>query len=381
MLSELLPFDAPLSAFEARSKRLAGAYRAGDSSALRAFGAFHPALRRPDVKWLPRELSEAEVRDAAFGTEDARLVVARSYEFEDWGALVELVNAVQEGGAVLRFEAAVEAVVDGDLEGLRRRLDEDPGLVTARSTRRCCFDPPVHRATLLHYLAANGVEAWRQRSPKNAAELARLLCERGAEADAPADIYGGECTTLSLLVSSAHPAEAGVQVDLLDVLIDHGASLEGEPNSQTSPLRAALAFGYLDAARALVRRGARIESASVAAGLGRVEELESLLAAADAGDRHLALALAAQGGHLEALRLLIEAGEAVDRFNPPGAHPHSTPLHQAALGGHLNVVRLLVESGARRDLEDKIYGGTPLGWAEHGGKAEVVAYLASLEGS
>ena len=48
-------------------------------------------------------------------------------------------------------------------------------LVHARSERVTAQDPPVHRATLLHYLAANGVEGLRQRSPANAAEIARLL--------------------------------------------------------------------------------------------------------------------------------------------------------------------------------------------------------------
>ena len=44
-------------------------------------------------------------------------------------------------------------------------LRRDPALVRARSSRVCCFDPPVHRATLLHYVAANGVEAYRQKTP------------------------------------------------------------------------------------------------------------------------------------------------------------------------------------------------------------------------
>ncbi|MEO8564207.1 MAG: hypothetical protein ABI601_19155 [bacterium] len=31
--------------------------------------------------------------------------------------------------------------------------------------------------------------------------------------------------------------------------------------------------------------------------------------------------------------------------------------------------------GARLDIEDTIYFGTPLGWALHGGRAEIAAYL------
>lgn len=73
----------------------------------------------------------------------------------------------------------------------------------------------MHRATLLHYVAANGVEGHRQRTPANAPDVARVLLESGAEPDAVADMYGGQCTTMVLLVSSSHPAEAGVQVDTL----------------------------------------------------------------------------------------------------------------------------------------------------------------------
>ena len=139
----------------------------------------------------------------------------------------------------------------------------------------------------------------------------------------------------------------------------------------------ALVFGCADAQRALVRRGARVDRLAIAAGLGHATDAVQLLPAADAAERHLALALAAQLGHEEVVRLLLDAGEDPDRYNPEGAHAHATPLHHAALGGHLAVVRLLVERGARLDLEDRIYSATPLGWAQHAGRAEVEAYLRS----
>ncbi len=80
---------------------------------------------------------------------------------------------------------------------------------------------------------------------------------------------------------------------------------------------------------------------------------------------------------MEIVRLLLDAGEDPNRYNPKGNHAHSTPLHQAVWGGHEDVVRLLVERGARLDIRDTIYEGTPLGWAEHGGRAEIAAYLRS----
>ena len=79
--------------------------------------------------------------------------------------------------------------------------------------------------------------------------------------------------------------------------------------------------------------------------------------------------------------LLLEAGEDPDRFNPPGTHAHSTPLHQAAIAGHLDMVKLLLKHGARLDLKDEIYHSTPLGWAEHGEQAAVAGYLRNISGT
>jgi hypothetical protein len=168
---------------------------------------------------------------------------------------------------VARFESAVEAVITGDADVLERLLNTAPALVHTRSTIVTHHDRPRHRATLLHYVAANGVESHRQKTPGNAAAIARLLLQTRAELDAFAAMYGGQHTTLSTLVSSAHPAQAGVQVALVDVLIDFGAAVEGRGSGRWgSPLMTALAFGYLDAAQALVRRGARVGTLAAAAG-------------------------------------------------------------------------------------------------------------------
>ena len=276
----------------------------------------------------------------------------------------------------LRFERAADAVVDGDVATLAALLASHPELATARSQRVTDRHPPVHRATLLHYVAANGVEDVRQRSPGNAAEVARLLLNAGADPNALADMYGGQCSTLSMLVSSTPPAQAGVQVPLIYVLADFGASLEtiGEGH-WSSPLVTALVFGFRDAAEALVRRGARVGSLVAAAGLGRLDLVTAMLPGASLDERHRAFALAAQLGHLEISRALLDAGEDPNRFNPAGMHAHATPLHHAALGGHDAVVRLLVERGARLDLEDTIYHATPAGWAEHGGHAAIAEWL------
>jgi len=372
-----LPFFAGLDEYQRQAEQLLEGHRAGDPDAIRTLKERLPRFLRSDAPWLSKNLSDAEIQKASLGMVDAQLAIARSHDFKDWCALADFVESVtQSNSPVWQFESAVEAVISGHIATLERLLSEHSSLTHARSTRVTCFDPPAHRATLLHYVAANGVEGHRQKSPANAVEIAKALLVAGAEVDALADLYGGQCTTMSLLVSSEPPARAGVQVALVDMLLDHGAAIEGHGSGQWgSPLMTALAFGYPAAAEALLRRGARVDHLAAAAGLGRVADARRLLPKADSQCRHRALALAAQLGHVEVVRLLLDAGENPNRFNPKGNHAHSTPLHQAALAGNSAVVQLLVERGARLDIKDKIYLATPRDWAEHAGHSFLAEFL------
>ncbi|HYM09704.1 MAG TPA: ankyrin repeat domain-containing protein [Bryobacterales bacterium] len=376
-----LPFRASLAEYQRQAEELLEAWKAGDRGAIQILRTRHPRFLDDRIPWLPKRLPDSEIRSAALELADTQLAIARWYDFQSWPALAQYVEAVaHEDSPVCQFESAVEAVISGDVAALESLLRQNPELVQARSTRVTHFDPPVHRATLLHYVAANGVEGHRQKTPQNAVAVAEILLEAGAEVDALADLYGGHCTTMSMLVSSCHPAKAGVQVALVDTLLDFGAAVEAQGAGQwVSPLMTALAFGYHSAAEALVRRGARVDNIAAAAGLGRLADARQLLAAAGGEDRHRALALAAQHGHLEIVRLLLDAGEDPNRYNPKGNHGHSTPLHQAVWSGHEAVVRLLVERGARLDIRDTIYDGTPRGWAEYGGRTEIAEYLRARE--
>lgn len=376
-----LPFRARIEDYEKQADDLLNAWQAGDPGAIQIVRQKHPRFLNPEIPWLPKKMPESEVRSVPLERSDAQLTVARVYDFESWPRLVDYVDAVtREGSPVSQFESAVEAVINGDLATLRSLLGQDPELVRARSTRVTPFDPPRHRATLLHYVGANGVEGYRQKTPGNAVDVAKALLEGGAEADALADMYGGQHTTMSMLVSSSYPAEAGLQVPLIHTLLDFGAAIDGHGSGEwTSPLMTALAFGFLPAAEALVERGARADHLAAAAGLGRLADARRLLGDASSEERHRALALAAQLGHVEVVGLLLDAGENPDRYNPKGNHGHTTPLHQAVWAGHDRVVRMMVERGARLDITDTIYEATPLGWATYGGRHEIAEYLRARE--
>ncbi len=147
----------------------------------------------------------------------AREAMAREYGFANWN------SAVADGGQMpdVVFEAAVDAVVGGDLDLLTRLLVGDPSLATARSSYG-------HRATLLHYVAANGVEIVRQTVPANADRITERLLEAGADPTATMPVYDGSYPTLSLLLSSSHPANAGVVsavVELLNASTDRQGAL------------------------------------------------------------------------------------------------------------------------------------------------------------
>ncbi len=71
------------------------------------------------------------------------------------------------------FEAGVEAILHGDVATLERLLRENPELIRIRSPRK-------HGATLLQYLAANGVERQRHREMLL---RSRWFCSTQTEAD------------------------------------------------------------------------------------------------------------------------------------------------------------------------------------------------------
>src|SRR5258708_1214975 len=135
----------------------------------------------------------------------AQFVIARSHGFESWPKFARhLQELARKTSPVSRFEASADAIVDGDAATLKRLLREHPALIHAASTRE-------HGATLLHYISANGVEGYRQKTPKNIVEITEMLLNAGAEIDAIADVYGGGCTALGLAATSVHPERAGVQ--------------------------------------------------------------------------------------------------------------------------------------------------------------------------
>ncbi len=209
-----LPIPSRLERYKEQAKDLVAACKAGDPEAMRCLRQHHPRLPGRANTNDRNAVTDSAIRKTRLTLADAQSVVARWHAFENWPKLANYIKALnRKGSFVLPFELAVEAVISGDLRTLKSLLAKNPELIRARSTRE-------HHATLLHYVGANGVEGYRQRTPKNAVKVANTLLEAGAEVDADLD-YGPigrklyperiGSTTLGMVATSCHPAAAGVQ--------------------------------------------------------------------------------------------------------------------------------------------------------------------------
>jgi hypothetical protein len=295
----------------------------------------------------------------------AQFVTARMHGFDSWSKFTAHLDALANpASSIARFEAAAEAVVAGDLAALGHALREQPTLVRARSTR-------VHRATLLIYTAANGVENYRQVTPANAVGIAAALLDAGAEVDAVADMYGGDCTTLGLVATSIHPERAGVQNALMQLLIDRGAVIDrprGVGHNHTFVV-GCLANGRGAAAEFLAEHGARLDLEG-AAGVGRLDVVQGFFKAdgtlaptATKEQMHAGFAWACEFGRTPVVEFLLDRGMPIDVTL---RHDGQIGLHWAALGGHADIVSMLLTRKAPVNAVDKTYNGTPLTWALYG---------------
>jgi ankyrin repeat protein len=287
----------------------------------------------------------------------AQFVIARAHGFLSWPKFVKHLESLGRASShVAAFERAVSAVVSGDAVVLKRLLRAHPRLARAESMRE-------HRATLLHYVSANGVEGYHQVSPKNSAEIATILLNAGADVDATSDVYQGKCTPLGLVATSSPPFDAGVQRDVMDVLLAHGArmDLRGSVGHDASLVHGCLANGQPRAAEYLASRGAPVELVE-AAGLGDVDRVRTLTAGAPASKRLEAFSMASAYGRVGVVEVLLASGVGVDDELRGFGDGH-TALHVAAYQGHLELVTALLRHGADVEAIDKTWHTTPLTWA------------------
>jgi ankyrin repeat protein len=306
----------------------------------------------------------------------AQFVIARAEGFESWPKFAQYIDKVaNSSSAVAQFEESADAIVTGDIAKLKRLLRDNPKLVRAKSSRE-------HGATLLHYAAANGVEGYRQKTPKNIVEITNVLLDAGADVNATCDVYGGDCTTLGLAATSVHPENAGVMNDLLGVLLDRGASIDqhNSAGNDQDIVFACLANGRLGAARFLVERGAKLDFVSAAA-LDRLDIVQQQFNPDGTRKKSLSKELMQEAfryacgyGGTRVVEFLLERGADLAEHSGDG----QTGTHYACIFGRLDTLKVLLKHNPPLEATNQ-YGGTVLGqslWsAAHGGDPEVYSQI------
>jgi hypothetical protein len=369
-----LPPRPNLEQYKKQAKDLVKACKSGDRGAIRAWAAAwlkslvssqRPIIASQLRTWIEQQADQIHAfahdtlsrGSATCALADAQFVIARAHGFNSWPRFAKHVEALTGAtSSTSQFESAVNAIVTGDVATLTRLLHNNPQLIRARSTRE-------HRLTLLHYVGANGFEGYRQTSPKNAVEVAKILLDAGAEIDAVPEGPIGLGTTLGMIATSVHTERAGVQIELLETLLAHGAAVDGVPGGW-NPLLAALHNDRPQSAEFLSTRGARLDFEG-AAGVGRLDVVKSFFTE----DGHLkanttkeqmeaGFAWACEYGRTSVVEFLIERG--VDLR--AGENTGQTALHLAAHRGQLDMIKTLLARGAPLEARN-VYGGTVLGQA------------------
>ena len=151
-------------------------------------------------------------------------------------------------------------------------------------------------------------------------------------------------------VTPMHAAAKAGHIDILTLLLGHGADMDGRGPYNRTPLHLASLYGKVEAGQCLLDHGADINSR-------------------DDGD-WTPLYLAVRRGKVELVRMLLERGARTD-----GLHDklfHGTVLHRGVREGNTQVLRLLLEHGADVNARDK-RGRTP---SQLTGQQEILELLS-----
>lgn len=270
------------------------------------------------------------------------------------------------------FQEAVSAINAGDVSALERLLEAHPRLVCERLDSGEGY---FRRPYLLWFVAENPVR--NGKLPGNIAQVARAIIG-AAKREGAESVQEQLDDALGLVVTGRVPRECGVQLELIDLLIEAGAT----PGAGHGALFQREVAAY----ERLLDRGARLTLAGAIC-TGREADVARRASTATAADRQIALRAAALYGKAGALGMLIGLGVDLNAHSSEFG-PHATALHHAVSSGSLDAVKVLARAGADPGTRDRVHQGTPLDWAEYYERTQaapsqwtrIAAYLRDKEG-
>jgi len=333
------------------------------------------------------------------GADEARAELARRHGFAGWDELAAHVAGMASGEIPpTPFVLGYRAVEDGDGARLEALLDEHPDLVRQRGTNGNDLLGMAGDLGHVRLLLERGADPNRgndygwtklhQAGYANDSGLAQLMLDAGARTDVSARGDGGtpliaalfwghrEVAVLLGLEPGNLRVAAGLgRLDLIDSLV--GTPAAGAHRGFYRPHGGFPAWEPSDDPQEVLD-----EALVWAAKADRVEAIEllfSLGARVDADPyRGTPLAWASANGRVAAIRTLTGLGADVNQRGTFGGPTHGqgvTALHLAAQSGERAAVEALLDLGADPTLRDELYGGEPAGWAEFACHAELAALL------
>jgi ankyrin repeat protein len=243
---------------------------------------------------------------------------------------------------------------------------------------------------------------WATLHHKTHTDVAKYLLENGAQHNIFSAVAMGDVDAIRKLAEVSrdvmdkpmaiwearrrplHLAVMKKRSQVIAVLLDLGADIEGTDVDHLTPLDYATLRNEKECAEILLARGARV-SFPAAFVLGRNDVIEAELSrdpdTLKPGHRFAKLIDMASE---------VSPGEVIERLLAHGAQVGSTtdsasfgtkgytPLHSAAWHGNLDAIRVLVKHGASLDARDSTHSATPLGWATYAGRTEAAKLLESF---
>eukprot|EP00111_Clytia_hemisphaerica_P024707 TCONS_00072807-protein len=181
-----------------------------------------------------------------------------------------------------------------------------------------------------------------------------------------------------------HIAAKGGHTEIVQILVEHGATVSTLNDQERTPLHTAADNGFIDVARVLIKakpsmideqNASGYTAVHLAAKSGKNEMLSFLLennADNNPQDNHMLtpLALASYEGHKDCVKTLLHYRAAVEARDPN----NKTSLFFAAAEGHAEVVKCLLDHGANVTHKDRT-GQNLLDVAIKEGKVDVANVL------